>query len=72
MTLRTRLVFLVLALPGTAALAHDGDHAGMTESSVQLHHLGVPIVVLAITLAILVVTYFKRSDRRDVNVSRRK
>ena len=59
MTLRNCLSSLVL-LSGTSALAHDGDHAGMTDATLQLHHLGLPVAIAAIAL-IIIASYRKRA-----------
>ena len=60
MTLRNCLSSIAL-LSGTSALAHDGDHAGMTDAALQLHHLGLPIAVAAIALIVIIASYRKRA-----------
>ena len=60
MTLRSLLSTLVL-LSGTSAFAHDGDHAGMTDAALQLHHLGLPIAVATVALIVIIASYRKRA-----------
>ena len=60
MTLRNCLSSLVL-LSGTSALAHDGDHAGMTDAAVQLHHLGLPVAIAAIAaISLIIITSYRK------------
>ncbi len=60
MAIRNCFIFLCMVFPATVTLAHDGDHSGMMESSIQLHHVGLPLAVIAISLTLLVFANRKR------------
>lgn len=65
MTLRKHVSVLALLLPGTTVLAHDGDHAGMAQTTIELHHYGLPLALSAIVLLALAVSLIKRFSIAD-------
>ena len=63
MTLRTCIVLLLSTAPLATALAHDGDHSGMTEAAVQLHHLALPLALVVVAATVIAYVLLRRSVR---------
>jgi len=66
-SLRTFFAGLVLALPWAGVFAHEGDHSGMTDSAIQLHHLAFALSVTATLLAVMIFACRNRATRRDTS-----
>jgi len=64
-SLRTFFAGLVLALPWAGVFAHEGDHSGMTDSAIQLHHLAFALSVTVTVVAVIIFAYCNRAARRD-------
>ncbi len=64
MILLKRFFCGLLMLTGSTAFAHIGDHSEFSEIGTQLHHLGLPLSLIAIVFAAVVIMRSQPSTGR--------
>ena len=63
----TRFCFAVVTLfsPTLALFAHDGDHTGMGNFTITLHHAALPIAAAVIVLASIIISRLRHRSSRQ-------